>query len=643
MLKPPKLNSNFFCVANREESLLTAVVSSHINAKDEYPLIFSFSEVTQAKDLKSLNTRDEHQVSRSRATTLDIDLSNTLKRIGGCEYLILVGLSENQKSYLTFLEIYNVIEIITLDDINTFIQPITDKEVISCKSKQIFKGLQYASAEGKAIRIDESAQVLEIKKRNKGGLIVVENDNSISTVIATNYAISINADIEFVEPFEFHEKEFLELIELWRKEVKNGEEEKSLKELKALIYDKINHINFLNHDFVTFFTIGAPYSLIIENIIPTTYVGLKLNPDLFIFNNICFQDNYIIDSAIVFSPRFFSIEETDFVINKLKENHYDVNELIKEFATSHNLDYYVKELPFNILHLCGHGNQSEGSLIEERYVDQYGKEHIFEYFLTLSLAPDPDKKSEKGEPLIKVTTKIFPKKLNGFSFRTKEFKEQNYPPSIFPKMFNIVPVKENQISSKRTIIENSHEIACYRFSHLGLFSHLAAGHSPLIFNNTCWSAYDIKNHLIAVGARAYIGTLWNINNSVAFKSAESFYNTLFAKTILQALQDSMVHSKKTKDQNIYIFYGLHFTKVKKGSSIANSKKDVTIRLLQSLDTWKGNLSRSDDVSIQENIQDLIKWNVSLILKKYRKQLLEIIGKEKVLELLKKYLQSNSKK
>ena len=636
---PPKLNSTFFCIANREQSLLTAVVSSHINCKDEYPLIFSYSEVTQAKDLKSLNTRDEHQVSRSRATTLDIDLNNTLKRIGGCEYLILVGLSENQKSHLTFLEAYNVIEISTLEDIDTFIQPIMAKEIIPCKSNQIYEGLQLASAAGKAISIDESAKVIEIIKRNKGGLIVVENDNSISTVIATNYAISINADIEIVEPFELHEKEFLELIELWRKEVENGEEEKSLKELKALIYDKINHINFLNYDFVTFFTIGAPYSLIIENIIPTTYVGLKLNPDLFIFNNICFQDNFIIDSAIVFSPRFFSIEETDFVINKLKENHYDVNELIKEDATSHNLDYYVKELPFNILHLCSHGNQSEGSLIEERYVDQYGNEHIFEYFLTLSLAPDPDKKSEKGEPLIKVSTKIFPKKLNGFSFRTKEFKEQNYPSSIFPKMFTTVPVKENQISSKRTTIENSHEIACYRFSHLGLFSHLAAGHSPLIFNNTCWSAYDIKNHLIAVRARAYIGTLWNINNSVAFKSAESFYNALFDKTILQALQDSMAHSKKTKDQNIYIFYGLHFTKLKKVSSIADSKKDVTIRLLQSLDTWKGNLSRSDDESIKENINDLINWNASLIVKKYRKELLKIIGKEE----FEKYVSSLVKK
>lgn len=636
MSKPPKLNSTYICIANREDDLLAAVVSSHINSKGEYSLVFSFSGVTKEKDSKSLNERDEHQLSRSRATTLDIDLGNTIRRIGGCEYVVLVGLSNNQKSYLSFLEENNVIEINSFADIDTFLQPISNREVLPCKSDQLYVGLQLAATQDKAILIDENAEAIEVEKRNQNGLIVVENNHSISTVVATNYAISINADVELVESFEFHEKKFLELIESWREEAKKGTEQTSFKELNSLLYSRIGHINFPDYDFVTFFTIGAPYSLIIENIIPCTYVGLNLNPDFFIFNNICFQDHFNIDSAIVFSPRFFTREETDFVVDKLKENHYEVNALIKEDASAHNLDYFVKELPFNILHLCSHGNQTEGQLIKEKYVDQFGVEHIFEYGMTIALAPDPNKKNADGEPLIKVSKKIFPKKLDGIPFRTKAFKEKNYDPSIFPKMIDTVPIKENQISSQRLILENSHEIVCYRFSHLGFFNHLAAGHSPLIFNNTCWSAYDIKNHFIAVRARAYIGTLWNIDNSIAIKTAESFYNSLFDKTILEALQESLDHSKKTKDEGIYVYYGLHFTRLNKGSSMERSKKKVTLGLLRSLDTWKGNLSRSNDDSIKENIQDLIQWNVSIISRKYRKELLEIIGKEKLIELIRSY-------
>src|SRR5690606_36065306 len=498
-------------------------VSSHINSKKHYSLVFGYSEVTQANDGKSLNTNDEHQITRIRSTTLNIDLGNTLNRIGGCEYLILVGLDDNQKSYLSFLDDYNIVEINSLEDVDFFLQPISNRDTILCSTEQLLIGLQLALKEDKALKIDDDANEIKIEKKNTGGLIVVENDNKFETVIATNYAISIDADIEFIEPFDFHEKKFLELIELWREEIKSKLEEKSYVELQSLVNNRIDHIEFINYDFVTFFTIGAPYSLIIENVIPCTYVGLKLNADFFIFNNIYFQDNFNIDSAIVFSPRFFSIEETDFVINTLKENNYVVSALIKENASSTNFDYYVKELPFNILHLCSHGEQTEGSHIEEKYVDQFGQEHIFEYFFSLSFTPEPGKFNEEGEPLIKVSKKVFPEKLNGVPFRTKEFKEQNYPSSIFPPMFKVVPVKENQISHKRVPIRNSHEITCYNFSRMAMFAHLAAGrHSPLIFNNTCWTAYEIKNHLLGVRARAYIVTLWNIANTTAYNTAATF-------------------------------------------------------------------------------------------------------------------------
>ncbi|WP_339695892.1 hypothetical protein [uncultured Marixanthomonas sp.] len=621
----PKIDNEYFCIAHRDETILTTVVSSHINSPKRYSLIFGFSEVTQANDGKNLNINDEHQITRIRATTLDINLKNTLNRIGGCEYLILVGLNENQKSYLSFLDGYNIIDVNSLEDVDFFLQPISNKENIPCTTEQLLLGLQIASKEEKAIKIDENAKDIEIEKKNKGGLILVENDNSFETVVATNYAISIDADIEFIEPYDFHEKKFLELIELWREETKTKLEEKSYLKLQSLIYNKIENVEFKNYDFVTFFTIGAPYSLIIENIIPCTYVGLKLNADFFIFNNIYFQDNYNIDSAIVFSPRFFSREETDFVINKLEENNYHVNTLIKEKASSINLDYYVKELPFNILHLCSHGEQTEGSLIEEKYVDQFGQEHIFEYFFSLSLAPQSGKVNAKGEPLIKVTTKIFPRKLNGTPFKTKEFKKQNYPSSIFPKMFKEVPIKENKISSKRVTLENSHEITCYKFSHMGMFAHLAAGrHSPLIFNNTCWSAYDIKNHFIAIRTRAYIGTLWNINNSTACKTAESFYETLFDKTLLESLQDSLIHSKGTEDENIYVFYGLHFSKFNNGKSIENAKENIARGLLESIHSWQYNFSRTEDSSIKDNIQDLMKWNRTKLIKYYFKELLTII-------------------
>ncbi|GAA4292666.1 hypothetical protein [Aestuariibaculum suncheonense] len=617
------------------EDPLSAVVYSHINSPNHYSLIFGFSSVSIGKDCDDINQRDEHQISRSSGIKSNINFGNTLSRIGGCDYLILVGLTDYQKSFLTFLEEYNVIEINNLEDVDTFLHPISFRESIPCRPDQIFTGLQIASNLQMAITIDDDAEHIEVVTNNKGGLIIVENNYFFETLVATNYAISINADLIIIESYDFHEKEFLKTIEAWREEVKVGSEQISLQELKGLIYNRIDGIQFQNYDFVTFFTIGAPYSLIIDNVIPCTHIGLKLNPDFFIFNNIFFQDNFNIGSGIVFSPRFFSSEETDYVINKLTQNNYYVNALIENQASSTNLDYYVKELPFNILHLCTHGNQSKGSLIIEKYTDEYGNEHIFEYNLLFSLMPEPGMYNENGEPLIKVLKLVYPKKLNGYAFRTKEFKDQNYPSSIFPKMFSTVPVNENEISRQEVIVENAHGIECHSFSHFAKFSHLSANqHSPFIFNNICWSAYEIKDHLLAVRARGYIGTLWAVNNDVAVKTAETFYDSFFEKTVLSSLQDSLVHSKATNNRNIYMYYGLHFTSFNKAKSVESSKDDIVKGLLTNISSWKTNYDGCENTNTRYNILAQIRWNQQMILKYFRKELLKLIGKKALIDFLK---------
>lgn len=631
----PKLDNTFFCIANRDVELLSAVVYSHINVPNYFTLMFGFSSVTIFKDSDDINQRDEHQISRSRAIKTNIELGNTLRRIGGCEYLILVGLTVDQKSFLSFLDDYNIIEINSFEDINTFLHPISYRESISCRPNQVFIGLQLASNQELAISIDDNAENVVAETNNKGGLIVVENKYLFETLVATNYAISINADLVVIEPYDFHEKEFLKLIEAWREEVSNGSDQASFRELKALINHRIYGIPFESYDFVTFFTIGAPYSLIIDNIIPCTHVGLNLNPDFFIFNNIYFQDNFNIGSGIVFSPKFFSNEETDYVIEKLTQNNYLVNALIQKDATTTNLDYYVKELPFNIIHLCTHGNQSKGSHIVERYTDEYGKEHIFEYNFLLSFMHETGKVNEQGEPVIKVLRMVYPKKLNGYVFRSKEFKDQNYPSSMFQKMFSTVPVKENEISSQKVIVENAHAIECYHFSHFAKFSHLSAGrHSPLVFNNICWSAYEMKDHIIAVRARGYVGTLWAVDNVVALNTAESFYNAVFDKTVLEALQESFEHSKGTNNQNIYVFYGLHFSMFKKAETLESSKNQLVKGLLENISTWKTNYNSSKNPNTKESILDNIKWNQNLITKRYMPELIKIIGPKYLKEYFK---------
>jgi CHAT domain-containing protein len=89
------------------------------------------------------------------------------------------------------------------------------------------------------------------------------------------------------------------------------------------------------------------------------------------FNLLC-ELRPTLPSSIVFSPLEFEDEETNFVINKLEEGFHYVKKLVGEDATSYNIDNHVKEYPYEILHICSHGGEVEGSHLIEQFTDRDG-------------------------------------------------------------------------------------------------------------------------------------------------------------------------------------------------------------------------------------------------------------------------------
>jgi hypothetical protein len=77
--------------------------------------------------------------------------------------------------------------------------------------------------------------------------------------------------------------------------------------------ERIGSIPFQKFNFATFFTTGFPYSLIIKNCIPCSYVDLNLRPDLFIMHNLLYEEKGRFAGAVVFCPEFFIDEESKLV------------------------------------------------------------------------------------------------------------------------------------------------------------------------------------------------------------------------------------------------------------------------------------------------------------------------------------------
>lgn len=597
----PNLDTKFCCIVNHDDFILSALVSSYIYSGKYIPF-FEFLKVSTEEDYVDSNFIDEHQISRSRARTFNIRVNNCISRMRHCETIILIGLTDEQKSYLTFPKHIDIIEIEDQQDVENYLLGIaSEKEILKSNTENILSCLHYANKNNMRIEIDEYAEFQrdDTEEEIVKCLVVIENHFDASGILAVNYANSIEAKVKIINAPKIEQNEVNEYIEKWKLE----NDENAIEDLRKLVISNIGNID-LNFTFVTFFTIGIPYSLIFENVVPMSHVHLYLDPDFFIFNNIYFEENEKLFSSLIFSPKLFLNEETQNVILNFRKANYLVFELLDEEATSTNIDYAVQTLPFSVLHFCSHGGTVKGARLQKSFTDRDGTKHILEYDEILSVMP------EKGNELIKVILKYIPRKFDSLIWRSKELKALEYPHYVFSDMLNAISTSSDRKFISKTVmnnIPNSCAIICKRFHYQAMFNTFCDNHSPLVFNNTCWSNSDIKTNFIANGARAYIGTLWNISNPSARESAKVFYNDIFEKSFLENhyfMQNSIT---EYSDKNIYIFWGLHFSTLSKGISPEDSKIKILIRLRNAVLSWNKNYSSTSNPDTKNSIQDFIKF------------------------------------
>lgn len=614
--KVPVFNKKFFCIVNQDSFNLAALISSYTYTKDHYTPFFELPTATINKPKENIEVFSEDYLSVSLLQEINIKLHNALRMIGTCEYLILGGVNDKQKSYLDFLDEYNIIEIQNEEEVHFYLASVSNKvDALKCNKKNMLYGLYEAAKQNKYIKIDNDVEDCFLTNDDLDGLIVIEEIKSVSTVTAINYALSINASIAIIPHPKIDASQIQSYIEIW----KNGNEH-GLTNLKAEIYPFIDEIDFSKFEFATFFTIGIPYSLILENIIPISHVHLYLYPDFFVFNGIYYETNFIIGSGIVFSPLEFEDEETEFVRSVLNKNNYNVRGLIGSTATAHNLDFNLKEFPFSILHICSHGGEIDGFEINHTFKDREGVTHTVKYDEVVTFAPNP------GKELIPVTIKTIFRKFDELDWRDEKKKE--YPDYVFQDMFKAISdIKKAERKPKKSIPESC-SIKCSDFNYQAMFNILAGVFSPIIFNNTCWSWYEIAQAFLKSGARGYIGTLWNINNNTAKECAERFYAHLFSNTVLNALHQSLNIDKIAKDKDIYLFWGLHFTSLSKGVSILESRTHIAYELLESLERWKKKVPKTEE-PYKKDIRNLIEWNASQLAHDFYEEAASLIIKIKL--------------
>jgi hypothetical protein len=601
--KIPIIDNRFICISDISNTELCAVISSYFLRKGYYFPVFIFPDVNTRYGEKHESDSDGY-ISAMIGNETSVLIGNSISRMTGCNYVIYAGLSEYQKSYMDKYN-FEVIDIQNIDEVEDKLKkyiPIP-KKTIRCRVTQTLEGLAVAVGSRARLVIDEQAdEIIPEKSGNSDGLILVEKNTNygVTSVIGLNYAASLGADIHIAESFDKNERgEIEEVINEWSR----SRDEVLFTRVSQEIEKRIVGIDFKKYQFATFFTNGLPYSLHLKNVIPFTYVNLSIRPDLFVCNSIGWETGDRFHSAVIFSPEFFkeeiSGEETETVKNELDTQKYYVRLLLGNDATARNLDFHAQHFPYDIMHICSHGGVADGYEVTEKFKDRDGNEHTVVYDEVVSFAV------VGGEKPIEVIRKTSFVSFDGHKWMSKELREQNYPNYVFKDMFKAMSLENDTKNAAPRNPKKNIPLANVIFTidgfHQGMFRILSSHHSPIVFNNSCFSWGETSRFFISSGARGYIGTLWGIENDAAVKVGKSFYSAVKNNSVMTSLFNGLKEIKHTDSEDIYVYWGLHFTSISsQGVSFENSRERVFKELMRAFVSWIKHVRELEDGEVRRN-------------------------------------------
>jgi hypothetical protein len=386
-------------------------------------------------------------------------------------------------------------------------------------------------------------------------------------------------------------------------------------------------------DQITFFTEGLPYGFAMPSEVVSCHVERRWAAQL-IFDNILAeteQAHSSMGACVIFSPEDFPIAGTPSGVERaclaqsLSKRGFIVKALWDENASVENLDNYAEHFPYDILHVCSHGMTVPAIYIKRSFRDRTGAKHIMEYHEVQS-AHHTDEIDDNGEPMFMLVRRNFPYRLDGLEWATDELSHA-LPKYVFEDVSILLTnqkVDDDEIVTRvRTSYRppSSASIVCSDGINQCTFQSLAAMGTPLIFNNSCTSWLEVGRTCLACGARGYVGTLWDVQNTTAVEAARAFYTNAVERnqTYATAVMEINREIRSERDRGIYAYWGLHFAKMPSpGVSRAVIRKRLRDRILCSIRNFS---KYCEDVTLD----DMTRQNSARVIRFLRSSLVEDLG------------------
>jgi hypothetical protein len=417
-------------------------------------------------------------------------------------------------------------------------------------------------------------------------------------VTAANLAFSLRAALLIVPQVEEEERrQWLE--ELYA--IRPTDRSRPFVEIRDRARSRLPRIEFATYKQILFITNGFPWGIAVPEC-PTAHlfaypdVGRSIVKGLWASHGPAPGAR----TALLIQPDQVPGAELDAVHESLRDNRTLVRRAAGRHATVHNVRMLVETVPFDIIVISTHAGDVPGRRITYEFTDSEGTPRRLVIDEALGFGYDPI--SEKV--LVQQFNRFH--RVDGVDWTDSEGKAKiNAGTAI--KSWSAIGIRNQdkyQVAEEKIDrVIGSMGLRMYNDQvWLPMLHGFPPRCSPLIFNNACSSWHELSSRFIFAGARAYIGTLFPVNEMEAQAIGAALFQRHLGAEFSTGLWASQNEVYGDQDLRPYAMVGLPFCSIQR--NLIDPIKYLSTEYSKAIHEYGRKAKESEFPDVRENSQHI---------------------------------------
>lgn len=555
------------------------------------PYLLAELSALMAKKCHYLPVIDAPRMGRIDAEAEVIRRNNAVAR-SKAQTIVMANLSkEARNKFSTRFPAHMTLHVQNASDVTpkTLGAPVRSGAPLTWGRRHIAIGLLKALRKKEPITfVDKEVDERFLKPEGGGHLIVCEEDNELTQVIAANYAYALGAGLMLIKSVA--KDEAIAICEAFYIAYDNRSQSitETLDGLRGRLRAMLGEVPLDGVTGITFISKEIPWGFAIPEV-PTTHLFSYPDLGIAIINGVAAEqaESPKMRVAAVIDPATIPSTEVERVAISLAKKGMFVRGYRGRSANVNDISRMLELFPYDFLLIATHCGDSGGWRETYEYQDSEGRNRQLTLDTALGVASVP------GRDKLEVVFFQRFVSLDGVDWEDKEGLKK-LPIGTAINDFYQLQREERRATNRKKIerVVSSAAMNMYGGNLIVLPKTVADNLSPVIFNNACTSWHRLAGTFMFGNARAYIGTLFPVVGAEAEEIAQNITEKRFGKPLALALWHAQNDVYGDGVRRPYVMVGVHYQRL--SSTYEEARGYLRKRLSNSLGYWQERLTSIDE-------------------------------------------------